>query len=228
MRMMQGSLLRALCTIIIGVLLIKYREQTVTWLTICIGALFLLSGVISIVAYISAKRNPSEVEIYDTEGRLLVSRTPAFPIVGIGSVLLGLILALMPDTFVKWLLYFLAAILILGAINQLAALTNARRFAPVATAYWLGPCIILLAGIVILVKPVWIASAPLVIIGIFMIIYGLSEFINSIKIYTVRRKVERQQDRYRKQQAENERIEQQQAIEQAPSSEEEITLNQNM
>lgn len=213
MRMMQGSLLRALCTIIIGVLLIKYREQTVTWLTICIGALFLLSGIISIVAYWSAKRNPSEVEIYDPEGRLLVSRTPTFPIVGIGSVLLGLILALMPETFVKWLLYFLAVILILGAVNQLAALTNARRFAPVSGMYWVTPCIVLLAGIVILVKPIWIASAPLVIIAIFLIIYGIAEFINSIKIYSIRRKVEKQQARYRELQEEDQRISQQQAIE---------------
>lgn len=221
MRMMQGSLLRALCTIIIGVLLIKYREQTVTWLTICIGGLFLLSGIISIVAYWSAKRNPREVEVYDAEGRLIVSRTPPFPIVGIGSVLLGFILALMPDTFVKWLLYFMAAILILGAINQLAALTNLRRFAPVSTGFWLAPCVILLAGIVILVKPIWIASAPLVIIGLFMILYGVAEVANAIKIFTVRRRLEREQRRSRQQQPtpDGGRIGQQQAIEDNASAE---------
>ena len=221
MRMMQGSLLRALCTIIIGVLLIKYREQTVTWLTICIGGLFLLSGVISIVAYWSAKRNPSEVEIYDAEGRLIVSRTPPFPIVGIGSVLLGFILALMPDTFVKWLLYFLAVMLILGAVNQLAALTNVRRFAPVSTAYWVAPSVILLAGIIILVKPTWIASAPLVIIGIFMILYGLAEFFSAVKIYTVRRRMERQQKRnpQQTQNTDSGRLNQQQAIEEVTEAE---------
>lgn len=193
MKMIQSALLRAACTIIIGVLLIKYREETVTWLTIAIGALFLLSGVISIAAYYSARRNPSEVEVYDAQGRLIVSRTPTFPIVGLGSVILGLILALMPGTFVKWLMYFLALILILGAINQIASLAAIRRFSQLASGWWLCPSIVLLAGIVIMVRPQWVASAPLIIIGSFMILYGIVEVINSLKIHAVRRRLEREQ-----------------------------------
>ena len=211
MKMMQSALLRAACTIIIGVLLIKYREETVTWLTIAIGALFLLSGVISIAAYYSARRNPSEVEVYDAQGRLIVSRTPTFPIVGIGSVILGLILALMPDTFVKWLMYFLALILILGAINQIASLAAIRRFSPLASGWWLCPSIVLLAGIVIMVRPQWVASAPLIIIGSFMILYGIVEVINSLKIHVVRRRLEREQQSHETDVPQQERIEDQTA-----------------
>ena len=209
MKMMQSALLRAACTIIIGVLLIKYREETVTWLTIAIGALFLLSGVISIAAYYSARRTPSEVEVYDAQGRLIVSRTPTFPIVGIGSVILGLILALMPDTFVKWLMYFLALILILGAINQIASLAAIRRFSPLASGWWLCPSIVLLAGIVIMVRPQWVASAPLIIIGSFMILYGIVEVINSLKIYAVRRRLDREQQSHETDVPPQERIEDQ-------------------
>lgn len=211
MKMMQSALLRAACTIIIGVLLIKYREETVTWLTIAIGALFLLSGVISIAAYYSARRTPSEVEVYDAQGRLIVSRTPTFPIVGIGSVILGLILALMPGTFVKWLMYFLALILILGAINQIASLAAIRRFSPLASGWWLCPSIVLLAGIVIMVRPQWVASAPLIIIGSFMILYGIVEVINSLKIYAVRRRQEREQQSPETDVPQQERIEDQTA-----------------
>ena len=57
MKFLQSSVFRALCAMIVGVLLIEYREQMVTWLTIAIGVLFFLSGVISIVTYFSAKRN---------------------------------------------------------------------------------------------------------------------------------------------------------------------------
>ena len=44
MKVIQSSLFRALCAIIVGALLIQYREQTVTWITIAIGVLFFLSG----------------------------------------------------------------------------------------------------------------------------------------------------------------------------------------
>ena len=46
MRIVQSSFFRALCAVIIGALLIKYREQTVTWMTIVIGVMFFLSGVV--------------------------------------------------------------------------------------------------------------------------------------------------------------------------------------
>ena len=82
-------------------------------------------------------------------------------------------------------------------INQTCALLSISRktllkYTVRGAMYWVTPCIVLLAGIVILVKPIWIASAPLVIIAIFLIIYGIAEFINSIKIYSIRRKVEKQ------------------------------------
>jgi uncharacterized membrane protein HdeD (DUF308 family) len=50
------------CAIIIGALLIQYREQTVTWITIAIGVLFFLSGVFSLLSYMSAKRNAEKMK----------------------------------------------------------------------------------------------------------------------------------------------------------------------
>ena len=52
----KTSLLRALCAVVVGALLIKYREQTVQWMTVAIGGLFLLSGVISCIVYFNAIR----------------------------------------------------------------------------------------------------------------------------------------------------------------------------
>lgn len=56
MKVIHSSIFRAVCAIIVGVLLIQYREQTVTWITIAIGVLFFLSGVISLASYWAAKR----------------------------------------------------------------------------------------------------------------------------------------------------------------------------
>ena len=70
MKVVHSSFFRALCAIIVGALLIQYREQMVTWITIAIGVLFFLSGVISIATYFSAKRNASKVGIvYDANGK---------------------------------------------------------------------------------------------------------------------------------------------------------------
>ena len=59
MRLLQSSVFRAVVAIIVGALLVKYREDTVTWLTIAIGILFFLSGLTSVIIYYANKRNPT-------------------------------------------------------------------------------------------------------------------------------------------------------------------------
>ena len=56
MKVLRSSLFRAVSAIVIGALLIEYREQTVEWLTIVIGVLFFLSGVISLASYYTARK----------------------------------------------------------------------------------------------------------------------------------------------------------------------------
>ena len=189
MRIVQSSFFRALCAVIIGALLIKYREQTVTWMTIVIGVMFFLSGVVSCAAYISARSREDMPQVFDAQGRQLTGLKPHFPIVGIGSLVLGLILALMPATFITWLMYILAAILILGAINQFVSLASVSRVVHVGFYFWIMPSIIMLIGIIAVVYPSAIASAPLFVIGWCMMLYGVVEIINNLKINGIRRQM---------------------------------------
>ena len=191
MKVVHSSLFRALCAIVVGVLLIQYREQTVTWITIAIGVLFFLSGVISLVSYFGAKRNYEKMQgmlIYDANGKQISGMRPNFPIVGVGSLLLGAILALMPNVFISWLMFILSAILIMGALTQLANLATAARMGSVGIVFWLFPCLLLLLGILAIIKPSVIASAPLLVIGWAMLVYGVVEVINALKITNNRRK----------------------------------------
>lgn len=191
MKVFQSSVVRALCAIIVGALIVKYRELTVTWITIAIGVLFFLSGVFSCVTYFIARDKKNDIQVFDADGRLLTGMKPTFPIVGLGSLILGLILALMPNTFVQSLMYILAAILILGAISQMANLVAVSRMARIGFYYWIMPALTLLIGIVAIVSPSSIASAPLFVIGWSMIVYGIVELTNAIKLHQLRRSIER-------------------------------------
>lgn len=183
MRILQSSVFRALCAIIIGVLLIKFPDNTVKGITVAIGVLFLISGVISCVTYFWSKRNVSEYKIYDAEGNLVAGEQPTFPIVGIGSAILGLILALTPTAFVSALMYVIGAILILGAINQYMNLINGRRYGRVSFWYWLMPTIILLTGLYVLIKPLAPLEIAMLVLGWCTLLYGVVELINALKLY---------------------------------------------
>lgn len=183
MRILQSSVFRAICAIIIGALLIKFPDNTVMGITVAIGVLFLISGLISCVTYFWAKRNVSEYKIYDAEGNLVAGEKPTFPIVGIGSAILGLILSLSPTAFVSALMYIIGAILILGAINQYMSLIGGRRYGRVGLWYWIMPTLILLTGLYVMLKPMAPLNTAMLILGWCTLVYGVVELINALKFY---------------------------------------------
>ena len=153
MKILQSSVFRAICAIAVGILLIKYPDNTVTWITVAIGVLFFLSGVISLVVYINARKHVSEYKITDAEGNVIAGEPPTFPIVGVGSIILGAILALTPNIFITALMYIIGGMLILGAINQYMNLINARKYGHIGFGYWVFPSIILITGIYVMLRP---------------------------------------------------------------------------
>ena len=182
MKIVQSSFFRAICSIIIGVLLLRYPDNTVTWITLAIGIMFLLSGVFSTLAYLNARKNSSDYVITDIDGRVISKGKPTFPLVGVGSVILGVMLVTSPSVFVEILMYIMGGILILGALNQFMSLYNARRWGKMAWGFWVAPSLILLAGLYVMFQPMEAASMPMVVIGWCCLLYGASEVVNATKI----------------------------------------------
>ena len=206
MRILQSSLLRSVCAIVVGYMLVMYRHDTIHWMTIIFGALFFISGLISVIAYYIEKRRVQDVaekmalmmELREKDTpTALIDREraeqmrnivkPSYPIVGLGSMILGVILAVMPGSFVKGLMYALSAILILGAVNRLVNLISARKFSHIGWIYWLFPIVIFFVGIYVVVNPMDMAALPFKILGWGLVLYGIVECINALKIYRVRK-----------------------------------------
>ena len=164
MKILQSSLVRAVMAFAVGALIIKYREETVHWLTVVIGALFFVSGLISVV--LNRRPTPSlpkggSLESY-SESNTDANQTPSpreggggwlTSLVGFGSIILGVILALMPTTFITGLQYVLAAMLVLGAVNQFVNLAQASRWCHVGWFYWLLPVVVLLVALFMIWRP---------------------------------------------------------------------------
>ncbi len=191
MRIFQSSLFRAICSLIVGSLIIMYPVDTTKWIVVAIGVIFLLSGTVSCVAYYFARKNARENVITDEQGRTLSDGMPGYPIVGLGSAILGLILVLRPEIVVDVMSYILGAILVLGGLNLLGSLISAMRYARVPLFFWICPSLVLIVGIISLVRPEWIAGATMSVIGWCLLLYGVTEMINSWKIYSVRKKIEK-------------------------------------
>ena len=193
MKLFQSSVFRAICAIAIGVLLIMYPDNTVTGITIAIGVLFLVSGLVSCLTYLQARRHAGEYKVYDAEGRQIAGFMPSFPLVGIGSVILGTLLALTPTAFVSTLMYIIGILLILGAIGLFWGLVGARRFGGVGLGYWILPTIVVVVGLYVIVKPMAPVNMAMLVLGWCTLLYGIAELLNAIRFYVGRKRLERQQ-----------------------------------
>ena len=203
MKTVQTSFIRAIIAVVVGLLLIKYREYTVTWITIIIGVLFFISGLISCIVYL-VNRNAKPTAVVDVEGNPISLNNPTFPVVGIGSLVLGVVLAAFPNLVVNWMVYIFGAILIFGAVGQYITLASVVKLSKLSLYFWLMPSFVFVVGLIALLKPSWIASAPLLFLGWAMVFYGVVECANAFKIMNIHRQVARIEAQ---QQAESEAME---------------------
>ncbi|MBQ0074549.1 MAG: DUF308 domain-containing protein [Prevotella sp.] len=197
MKIIHYSIFRALCSIAVGALLVKYRQDMVTWMTMLIGALFFFSGLIAVIMAFARKRAEAklframqEYEGADDAAPRKAKLSSGSVVAGCGSMLLGIILAAMPQTFVDFLVYILAAFLILGAVQQFFTLATARHYGAVGFTWWVMPALLFAAGCVAVFKPSVIASFPLLFIGCAMIVYGVIECANALKTRNNRKQAE--------------------------------------
>jgi len=191
MKIFHSSIFRALCAIVVGVLILKYPKDGVTWLTMAVGELFLISGIVALIAYWYARQHSGDYVITDQKGRIISGGQPTFPIVGAGSVLLGLVLVIAPGKFVDGLMYVLGGIMILGGIQQLINLSVVRRLGKVSFAFWICPTLILLTGLYVILRPMETATLSLQILGWCSLLYGVTELINSLQIWRIRKIAEK-------------------------------------
>lgn len=82
MKIVQSSFFRAICSIIIGVLLLRYTDQTVTWITLAIGVMFLLSGDLLHAGLSQCPQEHFRIQHNRCRGTHNITWTPHLPIGG--------------------------------------------------------------------------------------------------------------------------------------------------
>lgn len=168
MKSVDYSTLSGIFALILGLLLVIWPDIAINYLVITVGVLFLIPGLISLLGFFS--------RVYRKEGA-----SGMFPVAGMGSVLFGLWLMIMPSFFVNILMYVLGFVLILGSIHQISSLTSARKWTTVPAGFYVMPVLIFMAGLVIVINPFTVASAAFMMLGIACMVFGLSQLFNGIR-----------------------------------------------
>lgn len=169
MKVVNSYIFRAVCALLIGILLVSNPERMTGLLVQVIGGLFLLSGLVSLVSYtmicLSAK----------------AAVKPVFPLVGLGSLLFGVFLCFFPNLFVTYLMYVFGFLMVVAGINQIWNLFRLRHLIPFRWYVLLVALVILGLGVFVLLKPMASASLPFILLGVTFILYGISELVNGVR-----------------------------------------------
>ena len=169
MKVVNSYIFRAVCALLVGILLVSNPERMTGLLVQVIGSLFLLSGLVSLVSY-------AMICLSDKSGM-----RPAFPLVGLGSLLFGIFLIFFPALFVTYLMYVFGFLMVVGGVNQIWNLFRLRRLIPFRWYVLLAALVIAGMGVFVLLKPMASASMPFLLLRVTFMLYCVAELVNGVR-----------------------------------------------
>lgn len=164
-KLLQNILVRALCILVLGVVLIVYSERITIWIVMMCGLLFIIPGTIAVISYFRPAADG-------------LRRPMLNLVVGVGSIFFGLTQLIWPELFINALMFLLATILLLAAGTQFYTLWDMRRSGIRSSLFYYAiPTLELAAGLFILLsdRREAIAGLPMIVIGAGFIVYALLE-----------------------------------------------------
>lgn len=176
---MLNVVVRSLCVIVIGVLMVVLRESFMPLIIQLIGAVFMLSGAISLF----------NIYILRKKGMSTGFDTAVLGFVGVAGVLLGVWFLLSPAFFLSVLMTALGIMLLVAGFYQVANLLIAQKSVRVPFFMYIVPLLLIVAGVVVVADPFEVAGLPFLVVGVGAILSGASDLLSSAYIAARRRMV---------------------------------------
>jgi uncharacterized membrane protein HdeD (DUF308 family) len=168
---------RGVVAVIFGVVAFARPEQALQALVLVFGAYALVDGIFAMFAGIAA--------------RGYFERWWAVLLEGVAGVVIGLLTFFWPNITALVLLYFIAAWALITGIFEIVAAIQLRR---VITGEWmliLGGLLSIVFGVLLFVFPVAGAVSVIWVIGIYAVVFGISEIIFAFRLNSLRREFEK-------------------------------------
>ena len=168
---------RGVVAVIFGVVAFARPEQAPQALVLVFGAYALVDGIFAMFAGIAA--------------RGYFERWWAVLLEGVAGVVIGLLTFFWPNITALVLLYFIAAWALITGIFEIVAAIQLRR---VITGEWmliLGGLLSIVFGVLLFVFPVAGAVSVIWVIGIYAVVFGISEIIFAFRLNSLRREFEK-------------------------------------
>jgi uncharacterized membrane protein HdeD (DUF308 family) len=164
--------IRGVVAVIFGVLALIWPGQALLALVLLFGAYALVDGIFAVIAGIAARR--------------YFERWWAVLLEGIVGIIIGLLVFIWPNITALVLVYFIAAWALITGIFEIVAAIQLRRVITGEWMYILGGLLSITFGILLFVFPGSGALSLVWMIGIYAIVFGISEIIFAFRLRGLR------------------------------------------
>jgi uncharacterized membrane protein HdeD (DUF308 family) len=168
---------RGVVAIIFGVVTFAQPEQALQALVLVFGAYALMDGIFAVVAGIASYR------YFEHWWAVLLE--------GVTGIVIGLLTFFWPNITTLALLYFIGAWALITGIFEIVTAIQLRR---VITGEWmliLGGLLSIIFGVLMFVFPAAGAVSVIWVIGMYAIVFGISEIIFAFRMHSLRREFEK-------------------------------------
>jgi uncharacterized membrane protein HdeD (DUF308 family) len=169
--------LRGMVAVIFGVMALIRPEQALQTLVLLFGAYALVDGTMAIFAGISFAPH--------------FNRWWAVVLEGVAGVVIGLVTFFWPTITTLALLYCIAAWAIIAGIFEIVAAIQLRRVIAGEWMLILGGLLSILFAVIMFVIPIAGAVSVVWVIGIYAVVFGISEIIFAFRLHGMRREFEK-------------------------------------
>ena len=166
---------RGVAAVIFGILALIWPGQALQALVLVFGAYALVDGIFAVIAGIAARK------YFDRWWAVLLEGTV--------GILVGLLTFFWPNITALVMVYFIAAWALITGIFEIVAAIQLRRVITGVWMYILGGLLSILFGILLFVFPGAGAVSLVWMIGIYAIVFGISEFVFAIRLRGLRHDV---------------------------------------
>ena len=185
MKTNRAIIIIALSTILIGALLIAFPANATKCLVMAIGALFLVPGIVGVATYVIQRRRQAKDEgqpATDDKQAKEKKGKNIFPFIGLGSILFGAVLLIIPGNFQNALLYILGAFLVLAGLAQIYRFLKLRKQYQLGALPYIVSALVTVAGIVVIVlNHNDTSELTSRIFGFASVVFGVTEIIYAIQ-----------------------------------------------
>lgn len=167
----SDSLLQAILFVALGLFIAFWPGATIITIIYLFGALFLLSGIASMVNYFRVKED--------------VYRPTSVLAAGVFYLILALLAFLFPQVIASFFSVALGIILVLCGVVNAVRSAELRQYSNGGKSWIVGlivGVVIALAGVVVLVNPFETTAMLVFFLGIFLFINGLADLV--LELYT--------------------------------------------